>query len=1080
MSKTVQAIRIFTKKSVANQTAIGLYRDSTTGASTALSAIITDVANTSIFAIGQLVSIPLAYGDTVLRRVVNIDSGSDTITIDSPALSTVAEVTIYTESELRWSAETLTGTTRTYCSDIIGSDGIGDFKQSTKFENGGAPVRLDGFDVLLVNTTQLNLRLKELGIDLDSCICELREFEGDETDSDSVSEKLLFTGEISETVWSEIICDVSVRNDKYKRNVCIATTINNDATNGNYPKADDSKNGEIIPATYGKFFPDAINTSDRLRAKAIRVSEKQTTLTNDDGKGNYYTPRGMSYFPIVGTDGVSPFLTYYIQLGTDLPGTFPTHIADFVGKYIQVVVGGSSDPVSLVGKYRKISAYDIIDVFTGTISLTLDSFFEKDLSGNSDADADNQAWIKIVDIPIEHLLDDFPCQGFLDEAGTPIAENDYPWLAVYDSATGYVPLPNYGFTAAADIATKASLKIDIKQFEDDPTKLQAYSIFPVNSVAKLNETSLAKFGWTAWNRVYSGDCIFSANSPVGDVKTRSESGSLANITDRDDGTNYYSSLEITHADPTTEYSIAHAFSFKLPLDKLLFEYDSYYLGVNLKVDPYRFPQVNAVRLYWERFLGGAINLSCDAIADMEDGIVEIDDLPDYYYLTRENPDNNKNFYFSQQLATLVSGHTLFPLTPFTKLENLKTIINMFLIRMVSGDSGAVIHTRDYFTLRELALICKKSFTISDAIYANFGGRIFNDTTFAARYDKLSTDIINSPAALLEHICRLENYTDIGDNVNIGKVYSPNALINTDTFDALPDELRGASETHNYEPTFQIFDKNKAYTEKLKTDICKQFYLCTYYDNEGKSCVSEITELQSPTASISLTDIVGEIGEVQDPVAENIYCSPVVNYCYDSATSSFSKILQVLNPQDAEMILPDGTVHAANSGWEPAMTPGFKDSDGESIWIDCHRLFLKYKQIEQQPSDMTDCYMIASYSDALAKITKDVDWMGKRRVSFNIPYGFIAADTTKAIDWNVSKRIKIVFPHQTNSNSIECVIESILKSKKNDNIFISVVLLQDIDTSFYRNKYQNTIVVSGLDSWQDVANSTGLDNNQDEV
>lgn len=998
-----------------------------------------------------------------------------------------------TASEIRWSENTLTGTTLDYASGIIAPSGISAIKENADWQQCGAPVQYDGLTLLLVDTNQLFLRLKELGVKFTGLTVELHEFVGTEADSDAVEDKVLFTGVCEDPTWTETILEIPVKNNNYKRRALMATVINN-TKYGNYLKANDNKNGQIVPITLGRFFPDAVNSSSNQLAKFIRTSELKTVVTNDDGGGNYCDPVDTMIFPIIGVDGSSPYLIYKVKFGTNVHGTWPLSTNYLAGKYIQVVVGGSSDNTSFVGKYRKISHSAIDGTDDTVLYVTLESFFEKDLSGNSTATAINNAWVNISDIPFEYSSDVWPCKGFLDEAGLVIASPDYPRLAVYDSSLnreakseedvyasdgaiigrtspavcqdGFVFIPNYGYSITS-ATEKNKFEIDLKLFKDSPDKMSTFSIFPCENITKYIADTLDKYVDSSRVKIQNGNNFYSASGYFTGITINSDAGNVSNAYDRNDSTSFEQSVGSTQ-----NIDLWTALQFNLPLTKILIDYDKYYIGINYKSKT-SLPH-NAVytlhegdiRIYMERFMGSIIPIVAYADSNnkyyADESNIElylqpystIVDLPDYYYLVRNHTDNNRAFYF--QIPTTaayrnISGYNLFEIPSVSNKDNLKSIYQLTFTHGVNISSNAYpINISRY--LYEIALICEKTISISENIFAMFAGRVFNDT-WGSR--KTATDLMLNPIDWIEHAKRLQNWKEIGDVKVYGKEYSPNALIKLDANEGSYHEDNTLLDgVRAMRPALQIFDENLAWTDEFTKNMCEQFFLCTRQDSSGYECIHYLdpqnTDETESAVSVTFADIIGDVGTTEEPKSQTVYCEPFINYAYNYGSSKFDKQLRILNTADAAWVGTGTEVspqYAAGSGWHAEYTPGFTGTDGHALWTACHALWLKFRTLEQPPSTLTDSKPVVLYVDAVKKMTDWIAWMGKSRTSFTVPYTFVSGGI-QARDWHVAQKIKFCHPHKTNGWAINCLIEKIEKDKHSGTVKVDVIQLEDIPTAFF--------------------------------
>jgi hypothetical protein len=297
-------------------------------------------------------------------------------------------------------------------------------------------------------------------------------------------------------------------------------------------------------------------------------------------------------------------------------------------------------------------------------------------------------------------------------------------------------------------------------------------------------------------------------------------------------------------------------------------------------------------------------------------------------------------------------------------------------------------------------------------------------------------LLNEPIAILEHILMLQNWTDQGGTEQPGKEYSSSAQINRDNteggflcsilgpaltsnaFDMRPRDLR---------PARQLLDIGDCWTDDLAQDICAQFYLCNYQDFSGRESVSYLDLSEDSITEITLGDIIGEIGDMIEPRASEIYVEPVINYAWDQLSGKYKSQLKITNIE--------------KSSYTTGCAAGFMGTDGETIWGKCKLLWNMTRQIEKIPSSISDCKWIQTYNDALWYINKFVTWQGKRRTTFSVSYA------TGRL-WHVGTHFDLSLPHQTDDITVECIVEEIKKSKNKNTVSVSVIILEDIPTAFF--------------------------------
>lgn len=964
--------------------------------------------------------------------------------------------------ELRWSETKLEGVTLAYKTGIIAPKGIGDSLEKGDISQGGSAQEFSGLSVIVINNNQLILRLKELGIILNGLIAEVWEFEGSEFDSDEyfVGGRRIFQGTCTyenKTSWDEKLWNIDIRNNRLQRNACLVEIINNDSVNGNYKNATDNKNGEIVPRTFGNLTID-------YPAKLVRTAGKSIPYYNSMGKTQYSVyalPENQYIFPVVGVSGDSPYLTYTIKfclnsqalISEPEANNFYNYMPSIVGKWFKCEIGGSVDNVSLVGKFKKINSFQLHPMTNGAaddglVDITLESVFEKDLSGNSTATSTNNAWISISELPFEYLADYVNCKGFLDNLGNIITQSAL--LLYYDSTSKTLrQLPSYGYDVDTTDLTKAKLILNAELFENDPETLSAFDIFPLKNFSKYIADNLSLWNYGGYFPLDGSNLYSGAWAGQSIVSNTNISGTYSE--DKDDSTSHIIDIQLTNTNPLLNIPLfCAAYEADIDYEKILIEYESYYIGVNIwllsgHVGEDQHDTIPDISM--RKFIGNPEKIlsSANAAKFFDSYILTagqggyLRNLPDWYYLVRTLPDNNKAFLFERDMSVemnYISHYTLFPLNNIKTIEQLKSVYKIGFILIDSGNVTANQDTNLDVMFTELSLICKSSGSIKDAIFSPFSGCVYNDT-WEGR--KTETDLITNPIDFLECLKRLQCGIEYGDIVNYGKEYSPSILIKTgedidgsyDHF--ILDYLRG------FDPAYQILNLNDGWTDTQIQNICKIFNVCTYIDKDGYECITTMDKIGTVVTleEITFSQIKpGSIEKTLEPSMSDIFCQPIINYCYNSGTEKYNKTMSVINIQEAT--------------FDPSFTPGIDNTafnldestpDGEFIWAQAKELYTKYRQIEKCPKSFSDLIMINKYVDAIRILSKKLAWMGKVRQPLSVFY-----ETGKF--WHCFQHIKIKLPFQTNSLSVECMIESISKSKNKNEVKLQLVLLEDVPSAFF--------------------------------
>jgi len=194
-------------------------------------------------------------------------------------------------------------------------------------------------------------------------------------------------------------------------------------------------------------------------------------------------------------------------------------------------------------------------------------------------------------------------------------------------------------------------------------------------------------------------------------------------------------------------------------------------------------------------------------------------------------------------------------------------------------------------------------------------------------------------------------------------------------------------------------------------------------------------LTVPATTITLADILGPISAVEMAPVKGIFCEPIIRYCRNPATGAYDKIIQITNAQAAT--------------YDPSYVIGLTGTTAEMAWHRAHVLWQAYRQVEQAPSDMTDCPSIVRDEDAVARLDTWFSWMGainatgtiagisfepKRRVSFTVPYAIGRL-------WFLTQHHRLQLPHQTDDQAIEFMIERYRKrlAHGDEHVEVQVVL-----------------------------------------
>lgn len=519
--------------------------------------------------------------------------------------------------------------------------------------------------------------------------------------------------------------------------------------------------------------------------------------------------------------------------------------------------------------------------------------------------------------------------------------------------------------------------------------------------------------------------------------------------------------------------------FDIKLPKIAnFKYDNVYLGVDIEL----YNSWSDVNHIWERL---SFFCNYDRFMGLPNEILPIADgenygalswlittkqfrnIPDYYYGIKTN-----NFYEKRKLIEKNIPSTLDDWLRYSGLENFKftesetfekfnaiDTVHFYLWAYKGKNGTDSIGNYLQAKFYHLCVIFEKKASVAESVYTHLKGRVFNDT-WGGR--KTATDLISNPIDTLEHVNRLQDFSELSHLGYLppaggwGQAYSTAGAVAIDTsttpggFDSLL-----LTSVKNAAITRQIHDYDDTYTDRLKESLCQNFFLIsrqkTYTDitdttEIGKEQVYSLFEASSPDFILTKDMTVGDIGDVVIET-DKIYLQPIVRYQYNNATKKFDKTLEIKD-------IPNGT-------WNIDKTPGFPSDTGKQEYDRLHLLYDKFKIINDMPTSLSDLYWVTEKSVALDYFYKFTRWMLLSRVSINIlyPYG---------VDWYSGKKIYLELPRLDTS----ALVEEISWDKNNGIVAVKcIILTTDIVPPYY---YQDTFEYKAKPEWADNYDGTGTE------
>jgi hypothetical protein len=824
-----------------------------------------------------------------------------------------------------------------------------------------------------------------------------------------------------------------------------------------------------------------------------------------------------------------------------IPGLTGQHSLDyFVGKYIKVVENNQSGNKT-VGKYRKITAATVnLDSTKGTsrIELTIDTIFSSHLRGNWNGSDSEQTWISFYTITNEYECDVWPCKDYLDIDGTAISRAFY--MTSYQSKKiakvttentdadideipiTYERLPQYAYDDSGD-GDKNRVVIVAKLFEGNPSYLTGYIIKPPASIEYYGDST--ELGTIDPHFIGLGFVYVSPGFWRLGGTTWSTSGSIANIMDK--YSNTYLRNILFHGVDDEGIVVLKIFppefptGYKIKKTYLLFmsNYDS---------------NSGFVNVYQRRFIGAYtqianIPLAADLSLTCYPTSADVSFLPDFYFL--DNPPRyDKPFYFNLAYDCFRKaeyGHEKLEMPSVTN-EDLYRAINHTII-MWNTDRDAPAQSTTFLDICEIAFVFERSIPLGRELYSPMAGRVFNDTWLGR---KTSTDMMSSPLDLMEHVSRLQNYSDVSDppssgipdppSVDWGKNYAENALINVSKGTIATSGVNTITTTTIAEAaTFRIdqrviitdgVNREEATISSISLAIITMDANLTYSYTSGYIWAEgsfEDEDLKTWADLYSIARVITDRGEAYSDSLKRSVCRDLflINWIDKNGFESVKRLIkETTNPSDAltladiidrtsikitepnpSEVFPEPFVdyqysigakknqeiiRFINSG---ASTYNSNYVEGisspflaEEYWNQCNELYKRVHEIGKFPKDL---------SELLWANGEDADAIAEYNIATRISWMFnpriqFKVHYTTAHTWEEGHEFSITLPHQTDGVTIECIL---FKAEFNPNppYLITIDAIMKRETIPEEFDIQDVMNLFGDDrDWQDTTTEYG--------
>ncbi len=896
-------------------------------------------------------------------------------------------------SEFRWVQNAVSGVTA-WKDGIIVEKGLKSFLIEIDLRRGGSTSLPGSGGVTVKNNDKLWQTVKALGIDFVGLRAEIYIFQG-------TSPLKLRTYGCEEPTWDGREYTIPF---KGRQEAKIAQMLNV-VTSRQFQHASKDTLGKVIPMTIGKNYPvfddNGVMTRSTI-AKFIRTEDREY---RDIYTNAYFTEEAQNpeiiVFPVVN-------LIDDTQLVLEVNGT--SKAIDIYPSDTYVIIIEGTDSSGQIRRVTKISGTGV----TALLAVFVDTVFLNDPESTDD---DNRAWAMVVKIHRNYAADHFPCKDFISQ--NTAATVSYPELYAYsDDEKKFNRIADFGFSISDTAKNKVSVAGG--QYENDIDNLKSFAILPITSLALEDAITLDKWGYGPFTTygplVKKTDGLY-GNSDFIDYATITN-GTLNDASDAydKDSTTYAQFSPTYNGAAHSGYLFYKVLKFGLPILPKNISISKIYFGIKLSSQcDVSYPYVGtglvgeaSIALMFRRF---AYSKTTDFIIDDKKTYpdeagsgINLDDLPDFYY--SDSPSSGcLNFYKAVEPDEVgsdkLSGYTLYEL-PYDLLTYPIILEGGIVFSRFTPD--AMTDVLDDTKIYEMAIILELSDeTIKDRLFIPLAGR-----NFAATWDgrKTPADLIEKPADILEHFCRLQNWQDRCD-VPVsgwGLQYASGVLIATTdygSFDAILDrDLYAAG---------QLLEEDDGYTDKAKQTLCRNFGLANWQDANGyERAIALPTMTQAPIFTVTLDNIMDRKRiKVYEPRQADIFAEPYVRYEKNPATGEYERQITVKN--------------ATAGAYSASFVDGVQNAgEAQDLWQTCHSLALKSHQIVKPPTDLTDLTWAngtGGYSIALSHIQRWVRWQSNTEIEFPL-------HVNDCLSWQECSPINICFSHQTNNVVRAGLVETI--------------------------------------------------------
>jgi hypothetical protein len=588
-----------------------------------------------------------------------------------------------------------------------------------------------------------------------------------------------------------------------------------------------------------------------------------------------------------------------------------------------------------------------------------------------------------------------------------------PSLLIENTPEEYRQLPDSAYSF--DSTNYNSLRMSLNAIDNNSNQIDSFVCLSPQEIHLLSDSNLDSYGFcsnfgldgyfgnthTFTNQAAGIYCDTAA--PANEYNSPYTSGSEANLTDRNADTYLDFVLPINPiASPDVGVAIC---ALEMELPYVDFDYDAVYLGINVQVIA---PTLSAGTCTMMSGIACMVKRGSIIVTRSSPGAA----LPagiSFFSETSQgkgNPSTNTRYYSSMLpeyyqngsypivnadpsycFNTIIddnnyyTGPAVTSTTPSYKLES--TVLDLsnaddyelcntiaIIIPVWTGITGGSGSCTTTVRVTDVCLMYHKTVNLSDTVYSGLEGRIYNDT-WNSRKD--ATTMITKPHEMVEHICRLENFSDCISSRPLpdwGYAYPTTPPINTGSFDALNSNIK-----NEYLPgACELFDENDGYTDQIKTALCRSFGFMNYIDSSGNESIADLFDFvltgRGTYGSVSLGNVIDRNSIKITPFPlEKVYPELILNYSKDYGPDDFQK----------QIIISDTDQTAYNSSFvssniftqnpDGSLTPETLPSQyAKTLWTAARALYYRVEktQLKKIPGTITDnLWATGSNDDELA-------------------------------------------------------------------------------------------------------------------